>query len=131
MEFSILQQHGETALHIAASKGFTGIVSLLIVRGSNLHHRNEHGSTPLVVAFFHNRIDVAIVLIEAGTDVSIRTKVSEWLLSRVRCLYYTFFLDTWQDGRTPMEFISSSKLRLQIEVSTGLQHFYYGLLHRQ
>ena len=101
IDFSILQQHEETALHIAASKGFTDIVSLLIVRGSNLHHRNEHGSTPLVVAFFHNRIDVAIILIEAGTDVSIRTKVGEWLFSRFHCLYSTLFsryLAGWQNA---------------------------------
>ena len=41
---------GDTAMHIAASRGLDDIISLLAARGATLDVRNERGQTPLSVA---------------------------------------------------------------------------------
>ena len=41
---------GDTAMHIAASRGLDDIISLLAARGATLDVRNERGQTPLGVA---------------------------------------------------------------------------------
>ena len=41
---------GDTAMHVAASRGLDDIISLLAARGATLEVRNERGQTPLGVA---------------------------------------------------------------------------------
>ena len=40
-------QNGDTALHIAASKGSNAIVQLLVAKGAKLNLKNKLGQTPL------------------------------------------------------------------------------------
>jgi cytohesin len=41
---------GNTALHLAASKGFNRIIELLVAKGANVNASNAKGQTPLAVA---------------------------------------------------------------------------------
>jgi len=43
-------QAGDTALHIAASRGHTALVQLLVERGAEVNAKNKRGQTPLALA---------------------------------------------------------------------------------
>lgn len=78
MSNSELQQHlqepevfGQTALHLAASKGFPCVCQRLIRYGAALEAREERtGRTPLHVAAFHGFVDVVSMLISGGAFVA-------------------------------------------------------------
>ena len=55
-------------MHHAASEGDAGEVSRLLASGMEADHADEMGMTPLFVASFHGRLDVARVLVGAGAD---------------------------------------------------------------
>jgi len=41
---------GDTALHLACSRGYTGVADALIEAGANVNARGTEGETPLMVA---------------------------------------------------------------------------------
>jgi uncharacterized protein len=49
-DINAVNQQGDTALHFAASQGFSRIVQLLTEKGSDLNVRNKRGQTPLTAA---------------------------------------------------------------------------------
>jgi ankyrin repeat protein len=63
---------GWTALHLAAFFGRTPVVKLLIERGANLLalSTNSISNTPLHAAVAGGRVESALALIEAGSDVN-------------------------------------------------------------
>ena len=46
---------GNTALHIAASKGYADIASLLLAEGADIKSKDAEGSTPLHVCSYQNK----------------------------------------------------------------------------
>lgn len=61
-------EHGWTPLHIAAMRGYAGVVRLLINGGANVHAQDYLGLTPFVWAFSQGRADVVRLLIGEGVD---------------------------------------------------------------
>lgn len=61
-----------TPLMIAAEKGFSDLVKLLIDRGASLNCRNLSGRTPLMSAAFNGHLDVVKVLVDAGAELESR-----------------------------------------------------------
>lgn len=82
-------EHGRTALHIAAAKGYADVVSTLLRHGAEPNQKDSLGNTPLHLAACTNHIQVVTLLLRAGTDVET--------------------LDN--NGRTPMQ-LAQSKLKL-------------------
>ena len=69
---SITDEHGRTALHLAARNGHVDVSKLLIDHGADLNARDNFGETPLHLAVFHLNINVAALLIEHGAEVDAR-----------------------------------------------------------
>jgi uncharacterized protein len=67
-----LAYDGWTALHLAAFFGRLPVVTLLLQRGADLFVRsaNSIGNTPLHAAVAGGRVESALALIEAGSDVN-------------------------------------------------------------
>lgn len=63
-----VNQPGWSALHYAAIKGHTKIVSLLISRGANVNEHSPDGDTPLILAVRSGDVDTVQALIKAGAD---------------------------------------------------------------
>ena len=82
-------EHGRTALHIAAAKGFADVVSTMLKGGAEPNQKDSLGNTPLHLAACTNHIAVVTLLLRAGTNVEM--------------------LDN--NGRTPMQ-LAQSKLKL-------------------
>ncbi len=65
------QSEGMTALHIAAGKGRTDVVSKLIEKGASLNPREPQAQlTPLDLAMRHCRGDIVALLVDAGAEVA-------------------------------------------------------------
>ena len=60
---------GETALHVAASKGDAGKVALLLDRGANPNIADQRGRTPLMSAVEHSDLAMVVRLLESGANV--------------------------------------------------------------
>lgn len=59
-------------LFVAASKGQTAVVELLLQAAPQMiHHHNQRGATPLWIAVCNRRIEVVEVLLEYNADVNI------------------------------------------------------------
>jgi ankyrin repeat protein len=59
-------EHGRTALHVAADEGWTYYATILIERGTNIHKADTEGDTPLDYAVFREHREVAELLREHG-----------------------------------------------------------------
>lgn len=61
----------KNALHVAAEKGYTEIVKVLLANGSVVDCRETVGqATALILASHHNNIDILKLLIDAGANVN-------------------------------------------------------------
>merc|ERR1711998_232654 len=69
---------GFTALHIAASLGYTGICELLLDHGANINARTTRGYyNVLHLCIGNGYFDTATVLIDRGADTNAKTKVGD------------------------------------------------------
>jgi uncharacterized protein len=69
-----LRYKGETPLHIAARKGFQGVVELLVEYGADLEARNKAGSTALSLACSHGNTSVTKFLLKKGAAPDVADK---------------------------------------------------------
>jgi len=63
-----INQPGWSALHYAAIKGHSKIVSLLISNGAKVNEHSPDGDTPLILAVRSGDVDTVQALIRAGAD---------------------------------------------------------------
>jgi len=78
----------QTGLYIASSRGYTDVVQSLINRGADLNAICKDCDeddvcvewTPLQVAIYHERRDVAILLLERGADTEIPSSLDQTAL---------------------------------------------------
>ncbi|MGD8328504.1 MAG: ankyrin repeat domain-containing protein [Acidobacteriota bacterium] len=71
---------GVTALHLAAEAGSVAAVSALIEAGVDVDVRDQGAErTPLMFAAAYNRLDAMRVLLDAGADVSLQTRVIDYV----------------------------------------------------
>jgi uncharacterized protein len=63
-----INQPGWSALHYAAIKGHSKIVSLLISSGAKVNEHSPDGDTPLILAVRSGDMDTVQALIRAGAD---------------------------------------------------------------
>lgn len=61
----------DTALHIAAEKGFSECASFLVESGIDVNIRNKLGETPLHLAAIRGRLDCVKRLIGLGADIGL------------------------------------------------------------
>ncbi|KAF0697244.1 Aste57867_12072 [Aphanomyces stellatus] len=63
---------GETALHVAASRGWDGIVDLLLRHGANPNAQDqESGYTPLHRSFLQGHLNTSLLLLNGGAHASL------------------------------------------------------------
>ncbi|OPJ75523.1 hypothetical protein AV530_018655 [Patagioenas fasciata monilis] len=74
---------GATALHVAAAKGYSEVMRLLIQAGFNLNVQDNDGWTPLHAAAHWGVKEACSILAEALCDMDIRNK----LVSTRRCCH--------------------------------------------
>ena len=63
---------GHTSLHMAAGKGYTDIIMLLIEHKASLNIKNSIGDTPLITAALFDGMASVRALVEAGADMKVR-----------------------------------------------------------
>lgn len=69
--------NSDTALTLAAAGGHDELVTLLLVKGSDIEHRDKKGCTPLILAATAGHASTVDILLEHGADIeaqSDRTK---------------------------------------------------------
>ena len=61
----------ETPLHVAASAGHSGILSLLIEHGADMNDKDSDGNTPLHEASMEGKLEAGQFLINRGADIDV------------------------------------------------------------
>ena len=69
-----LGSRGETALLLAASKGHSEVVKILVKHGADPNRASSDGNTPLHKAAMDGHAEVVIALLEAGADPAIKDR---------------------------------------------------------
>jgi ankyrin repeat protein len=64
--------HGQTALMLAAVKGYGPVVGWLMERGAALDHTAKYGLSALMLAVVGGHVDVVRRLADAGAGLSLR-----------------------------------------------------------
>ena len=65
-------RHGQTALMLAAHAGHRQVVEALIAHRANLNTTAKYGLSALMLALVAGHAEVALLLADAGTDLSLR-----------------------------------------------------------
>jgi len=92
----IRSKNGQTMLYIASSRGYADVVLSLVDHGASLNaickdyedHFNDVRWTPLHVAIYQERRDIAILLLEHGADMETRNSWDQtalYMASSRRC----------------------------------------------
>jgi ankyrin repeat protein len=61
-------EHGQTALMLAAVDGHGPVVEWLIRQGANLYHTAKYGLSALMLSVVNGHVDVVRLLVRAGAD---------------------------------------------------------------
>lgn len=61
------------ALHMAAKRGLTEIVEILIDKGACINLKDYHNRTPLMLAASNGKADCVEILLKAQADINIKT----------------------------------------------------------
>jgi ankyrin repeat protein len=75
---------GDTALHIAASKGNKKILNILIKANAKIDAVNNRNETPLMLAAREGKTETIKELLKAGANTSIESKVGKTALDMAR-----------------------------------------------
>jgi ankyrin repeat protein len=65
-------RHGQTALMIAAMRGYTAIVKLLVENKAALNHTAKYNLSALMLAVVNGHAEIVRALVDAGADGEIR-----------------------------------------------------------
>lgn len=68
---NVVNEQGQTLLHVAAHEGHVEIVDFLLRCGANLDARNRHGNTPLHCAVVSGREKIVQALVGAGANMDL------------------------------------------------------------
>jgi len=71
VDINSLDQHGQTALMLAAHGGFLEVVESLVSRGAHLNVTGKYGLSALMLAIIAGHEKVAFTLVRAGADLAI------------------------------------------------------------
>ena len=64
--------NGDTALHLAASRGHIEVARALLQAGANARKSNNNGQTPLHLATMKGHLEIVRALLEAGAGADVR-----------------------------------------------------------
>ena len=67
VNMAVVEQTGDTALHIAATKGHTRCAEMLLNAGADPNTTNKFGITPIANALRYHRVDTVEVLFATGS----------------------------------------------------------------
>jgi len=65
-------RHGQTALMLAAHRGYDALVETLVAHGAELNVTAKYHLSALMLAVIAGHLDIARLLVRAGADQSIR-----------------------------------------------------------
>ena len=71
-DVNVRDRHGQTALMLAAQAGHRQVVEALIAHKANLNITAKYGLSALMLALVAEHEKVALLLADAGTDLSLR-----------------------------------------------------------
>jgi ankyrin repeat protein len=74
IEINVTDEHGQTALMLAADEGHVDTVKLLLKNRASLDLQNRLGGTALMLASFNGHLEVVTELLKAGADVNAKSK---------------------------------------------------------
>jgi ankyrin repeat protein len=74
VNIKIKDHHGNTPLHIVASRGDCESIKLLLKKGAKVNSTDDNSDTPLHEASDNGRLEVAKLLIENGANVNAKNK---------------------------------------------------------
>ena len=77
-EIEALDEVGNTALHWAASYGFTKICEYLLANGADDNAPNRNAMLPIHYALINGRIDTVWMLLQRGTDLTLTARNQRW-----------------------------------------------------
>ncbi|KAF4465935.1 palmitoyltransferase akr1 [Fusarium albosuccineum] len=66
---NVVDEQGQTLLHVAAHEGHVDIVDFLLRCGANLDARDSHGNTPLHCAVVSGQEKIVQALVDAGANI--------------------------------------------------------------
>ncbi|WP_353289054.1 ankyrin repeat domain-containing protein [Wolbachia endosymbiont (group A) of Pogonocherus hispidulus] len=66
----VMNEDGDTALHLAAVQDDLNAVKHLIEQGANVDVKNKYGGTPLHIASIRGNLEIAQFLLDHGADVN-------------------------------------------------------------
>ncbi|MBQ4875029.1 MAG: ankyrin repeat domain-containing protein [Rickettsiaceae bacterium H1] len=86
-------EHEDTYLHIAASRGNNDVMKFLQKKGLNVNTKNKYGSTPLHHACYNAELDVIKTLVELGGDINAKNRIGKFKRNDSGELHYAIILD--------------------------------------
>ena len=71
-DINALDEHGQTALMLAAVNGHSNVVEWLVARGAVLDHTAKYGLSALMLAVLNGHIESVRTLVRAGANLELR-----------------------------------------------------------